>query len=235
MMGKHAIRRGIVAVTLLLSVFSAAHAQEFRGSITGHVTDPSGGALPGATVTVKNVDTNVENTVTINDDGSYSFPLLQPGKYTLRVTNQGFSAAVREGIEVRVADKLTIDMPLQVGGVTETVTTVASTTPALETGSVTAGSTITSRQISELPLTEGTAYQLAMLAPGVSYAGNPLFTGPTSNGNLNGVLLDNVRVTAKSGMTIQGAKAVELRAVRIAPQKGDPLTITHAEVKTDQK
>src|SRR5436309_12338579 len=54
----------------------------------------------------------------------------------------------------------------------------------LETSTVSTGSTITSRQISELPLTEGTAYQLATLAPGIAYTGNPLFTGPTSNGNL---------------------------------------------------
>src|SRR5947208_14034266 len=72
---------------------------------------------------------------------------------------------------------------MQVAGVGETITTVASA-PVLETGSVSTGSVITSQQISELPLTEGTAYQLATLAPGIAYTGNPLFTGPTSNGNL---------------------------------------------------
>ena len=61
---------------------------------------------------------------------------------------------------------------------------VTSDAPALETGSVSTGTIVTGEQISELPLTEGTAYQLATLAPGIAYTGNPLFTGPTSNGNL---------------------------------------------------
>src|SRR5947209_9579058 len=68
-------------------------------------------------------------------------------------------------------------------GVAATVTTVAAG-ETLETGAVSTGQVVTSRQISELPLTEGTAYQLATLAPGIAYTGNPLFTGPTSNGNL---------------------------------------------------
>src|SRR5437588_659877 len=183
-MCKYAIRRSIAALLLLLLAFVAASAQEFRGSVTGQVTDPNGAAVPGAVVVIKNVDTNVEATATTNEEGAYSFQLLQPGKYTLTVTAQGFAPATREGVVVSVAQKLTLDVQVQVTGVGEMVTTVASITPALETGSVSTGSTITGRQISELPLTEGTAYQLATLAPGISYTGNPLFTGPTSNGNL---------------------------------------------------
>ncbi|PYS84118.1 MAG: hypothetical protein DMF67_06335 [Acidobacteria bacterium] len=183
-MCKYAIRRSIAALLLLLLAFVAASAQEFRGSVTGQVTDPNGAAVPGAVVVIKNVDTNVEATATTNEEGAYSFQLLQPGKYTLTVTAKGFAPATREGVVVSVAQKLTLDVQVQVTGVGEMVTTVASITPALETGSVSTGSTITGRQISELPLTEGTAYQLATLAPGISYTGNPLFTGPTSNGNL---------------------------------------------------
>src|SRR5438270_3628835 len=183
-MCKYVIRRSVAAVLLLLLAFVAASAQEFRGSVTGQVTDPNGAAVPGASVVIKNVDTNVEANATTNDDGAYSFQLLQPGKYTLTVTAQGFAPATREGVVLGVAQKLTMDVQVQVTGVGETVTTVASVAPALETGSVSTGSTVTGRQISELPLTEGTAYQLATLAPGVSYTGNPLFTGPTSNGNL---------------------------------------------------
>ena len=181
-MCKQIFRRGILAVLLLLSVFAAASAQEFRGSITGKVTDPNGAAIPGATVTIKNVDTNVLTTATTNDEGTYNFPLLQPGKYTLTVTQQGFNTAVREGIEVKVADKLTIDVPMEIG-VAATVTTV-TTTPVLETGTVSTGTVITTRQVSELPLSEGTPYQLATLAPGIAYTGNPQFTAPISNGNL---------------------------------------------------
>ena len=183
-MSKYVFRPSISAVLLLLMVFVTASAQEFRGSLAGNVTDPNGAALPGATVTIKNVETNVENTATTNDDGSYSFPLLMPGQYTLTVTAQGFGTTTNEGIQIRVAEKLTLDVQVQVAGVGETVTTIASQGPALETGSVSTGTVVESKQIQELPLAEGTAYQLATLAPGISYTGNPQFAGPTSNGNL---------------------------------------------------
>src|SRR5215510_5761069 len=168
--------------------------QEFRGSITGKVTDPNGAIVPGATVTVKNIGTNEEVTTTTNEEGSYSFPVLLPGKYKLLVTKEGFKVDSREQIEVRVADKLTIDVQLQTGSVAETVTVVSTQT--LETGSVTTGQVIERKQIAELPLSEGTAYQLATLAPGVVYTGNPMFTAPISNGNLaafrvNGALAQN--------------------------------------------
>src|SRR5215204_4083357 len=183
-MSKYAFRRGVTAVLLLLLTFVAASAQESRGSLTGSVTDPNGASLPGATVEIKNVETNVSNTTTSNEEGNYNFPLLNPGKYTLTVTAQGFAPATRENIEIRVAEKLTLDVPVSVTGVGETVTTVASA-PVLETGSVSTGTTITTRQIQELPLIDGSPYQLATLAPGISYTGNPsVGYSPTSNGNL---------------------------------------------------
>src|SRR5947209_18925700 len=122
-MYKQIFRQGILAALLLLSLFVTASAQEFRGSVTGKVTDPNGAAIPGATVTIKNIETNSETTATTNDEGTYNFPLLQPGKYTLTVTQQGFNTAVREGIEIKVADKLTLDVRME-SGVAETVWTV---------------------------------------------------------------------------------------------------------------
>src|SRR6185295_14894573 len=114
--------------------------QEFRGSINGKVTDPNGAVVPGASVSVKNIETNVEATSETNDEGSYDFPVLLPGKYRLVVTKDGFKVEAREQIELRVADKLSIDVQLQTGSVAETVTVVATQT--LETGSVTTGTTI---------------------------------------------------------------------------------------------
>ncbi len=188
-------------VLLLLSLAVTASAQEFRGSITGRITDPTGAAVVGASVSVKNVETNIVNTVATNDDGAYSFPLLQPGKYQVSVTQQGFKAAQRDNIELRVADRLTLDLQLEVGAATETVQIVGAT-PALETGSVSTGTVISSQEISELPLTEGTAYQLATLAPGIFYTGNPLFNGPTSNGNLSAFRANGA--TGRNQITLDG-------------------------------
>ncbi len=179
---KNPNRRVFWAVCLLILAAFTATAQEFRGSLTGKITDPNGAVVPGSKVDIKNVATGIVSSVNTSDDGAYSFPLLPPGKYQLTVTKEGFNTAVRDGIEVRVADKLTLDVQLEIG-VTAMVTTVASAL-TLDTGTVNTGTVVTGKQISELPLTEGTAYQLATLAPGIAYTGNPLFTGPTSNGNL---------------------------------------------------
>jgi hypothetical protein len=167
---------------LLLAFAFTATAQEFRGQLAGKITDPNGAVIPGSKVEIKNIQTGIVSTAMTGDDGSYSFQLLPPGKYQLTVTKENFNTAVRDGIEVRVADRLTLDVQMEIG-VTAMVTTIASGL-TLETGMVNTGTVVTGKQISELPLTEGTAYQLATLAPGIAYTGNPLFTGPTSNGNL---------------------------------------------------
>jgi hypothetical protein len=200
-MCKYAFRQSVVAVMLVLSLFAVAGAQEFRGSLSGNVTDPNGATLPGASVELRNIETNVATTVVTNEEGGFSFPLLQPGKYTLTVTSQGFNTAQREGIEVRVAERLTLDVQMQVG-VADTVN-VVDTSVALETGSVSAGTVIEQKQISELPLIDGSPYQLATLAPGISYTGNPAFTGPTSNGNLASFRTNGA--TGPNQVTLDGA------------------------------
>ena len=150
---------------LILAAFTAT-AQEFRGSLAGKITDPNGAVVPGSKVEIKNIDTGIVSTATTGEDGAYSFPLLPPGKYALTVTKENFNTAVREGIQVRVADRLTLDVQLEIG-VTAMVTTVASGL-TLDTGTVNTGTVVTGKQISELPLTEGSAYQLATLAPGIA-------------------------------------------------------------------
>src|SRR5215813_6734930 len=195
------IRRLGSAALLMMFACVLGICQEFRGSITGKVTDPNGAIVPGATVTVKNIGTNEEVTTTTNEEGSYSFPVLLPGKYKLLVTREGFKVDSREQIEVRVADKLTIDVQLQTGSVAETVTVVSTQT--LETGSVTTGQVIERKQIAELPLSEGTAYQLATLAPGVVYTGNPMFTAPISNGNLAAFRVNGA--PAQNQITLDGS------------------------------
>src|SRR5437588_865615 len=193
-------RLGSAALPILFSC-GFAMSQEFRGSITGKITDPNGAVVPGATVSIKNVETNAETTATTNDEGSYDFPVLLPGKYRLVVTREGFKVEAREQIEVRVADKLTIDVQLQTGSIAETVTVISTAT--LETGSVTTGAVIERKQIAELPLSEGTAYQLATLAPGVVYTGNPQFTAPISNGNLAAFRVNGA--PAQNQITLDGS------------------------------
>lgn len=93
---------------LIVAAFTVT-AQEFRGSLAGKITDPNGAVVPGSKVEIKNVETGIVTTTTTGEDGSYSFALLPPGRYQLTVTKENFNTAVRDGVVVRVADRLTLD------------------------------------------------------------------------------------------------------------------------------
>jgi hypothetical protein len=173
-----------LAFALAVMFAATAFGQEFRGSISGTVTDPNGAAVPGASVTAKNTQTNVANSVTTSSEGSYAIPFLIPGTYTVTATGTGFKTTTVENITVKVDDKLTIDLALQVGTAAEV--NIVANADVLEQGSVTTGTLVTQRQIEELPLSEGAPYVLATQAPGIVYTGDPNFQGPTANGNLAG-------------------------------------------------
>lgn len=90
-MQKSQIRYGLVCgvAALFFSAFVTIYGQEFRGTITGNITDPNGAAIPGATVVVKNTETNIANTVKSNDDGSFTVPFLLPGNTPFRQSATG--------------------------------------------------------------------------------------------------------------------------------------------------
>ncbi|HXF42770.1 MAG TPA: TonB-dependent receptor, partial [Pyrinomonadaceae bacterium] len=178
------LKTAALAVSIFLICAASVLAQEFRGSITGTVTDPNGAIIPGAKVSIKNLATGVENTIESNASGAFNFPLLLPGEYSLTVTAQGFKTATREKVVVSVGDKLTIDFSLEIG--TSAEVNIIADTELLERGSVTLGTQVSQRQIEELPLAEGAPYVLATQAPGIVYTGDPNFQGPTANGNLAG-------------------------------------------------
>jgi len=196
------IRRTLSVALLIMWLCALAAAQDSRGSITGKITDPNGAVVSGATVTIQNLGTSVSESTTTNDEGSYSFPLVQPGKYSLTIASPSFKTARRDDLELAVAGKLTLDVQMEVGNASETVTVLAEA-GTLETGSVNTGSVISNKQISELPLIDGSPYQLATLAPGVVYTGNPLFTSPTSNSNLASFRVNGA--TGPNQVTLDGS------------------------------
>src|SRR5436190_6422226 len=169
----------------MFAVFAlGVSAQEYRGTISGTVTDPNGAVIPGAKVTVKNIGTNIAvNTVT-NESGSYTVPFLVPGTYSVSVVGDGFKTSARENVEVKVDDRIALDFKLEIGAAAEV--NIVADSEVLERGSVTTGVSVSRRQVEELPLAEGAPYVLATQAPGVVYTGDPNFTGPTANGNLAG-------------------------------------------------
>ena len=184
----------IVSCMFLLPVlFSGrlATAQEFRGSITGQVTDKTGSGVPRALVTVTNTATNVSTTTTTDQAGNYNVLYLTPGGYSVTVEAQGFKKLERQGIELRVADRLTLDLGLEVGGMLQEVKVVAQA-PLLEAASASTGQVIDQRRITELPLSDGNPFTLERLAPGISYTGDLKFSRPFDN-------------AGTSSMTVNGA------------------------------
>ena len=95
-------RACVLAVVLLATLVATANAQDFRGGITGRITDGSGGRLPGVTVTATNVATKVASATTTNGEGDYSILYLVPGVYTLAAELQGFKKVIQDNIEVRI-------------------------------------------------------------------------------------------------------------------------------------
>ena len=134
----------------LLALAAPLSAQEARGTILGRVSDPSGAVIGGAKVEAANVETGVRFTSNTNRSGDYTFPLLLPGAYTVKVEQSGFKTYSRTGVAVRVNDQVTIDITMEVGQSSQTVQ-VNAETPLLDTSAATIGYVVDSRTIMELP------------------------------------------------------------------------------------
>ena len=134
-----------LSIVLLTVIAAAASAQDFRGGITGRIVDASGGRLPGVTVTATNVATNVASDTTTNGEGDYSILFLNPGIYTLTAELSGFKKIVRDSIEVRIGERVGVDLTLDVGAVEETVSVTAES-PMLTTTSGSTGQTSARRR-----------------------------------------------------------------------------------------
>ena len=143
-----------------------AEAQEARGTLQGRVFDASGAAVPGATIEITNVKTGVSTPATSNEEGNYRVPFLNPGTYRVTVALDGFSKFVSQNIQLHVAEVLTVDATLQPGRLTDEVTVSAAAAVVDSSGSG-LGQVVDARRISELPIREGTAVELVILAPGV--------------------------------------------------------------------
>jgi hypothetical protein len=155
------------AICLLMLSFINVSAQT-TGEITGLVTDASGAAVSGASVTVTNKATNAQRQVPTNGEGIYSFPSLFPGVYSLKVEQQGFKTVLRDGLELQVQQVARIDVSMEIGQVGETVT-VTGGAPLLSQESTTVGTVIENKRIVDLPLNGRNFLQLVATAPNVSF------------------------------------------------------------------
>jgi hypothetical protein len=144
-----------------------AHAQKITASIRGTVTDPTSAVIAGAKVTVKNEDTGLTRSVTTNASGNYNFAELPVGSYRVDVSFQGFKSAARTKIILNVADARQVDVKLETGEITETLSVEANAVAVKTVGAEVAG-LVTGEQARELPLNGRNFMQLTLLQPGVT-------------------------------------------------------------------
>jgi Carboxypeptidase regulatory-like domain/TonB dependent receptor len=171
---------GVFLVLLLSGV--RAHAQGGDvGSIVGAISDQSGGAISGATVTVTDTARGVTRTLNTGDSGQYSAPNLTPGTYTVKAEFQGFQAIIRSNILVQVGSQIRIDLTLQPGAQNQTIT-VDEEAPQVQTTNAVLGGALSNELISDLPLNGRNFNRLLDLQPGLYVQPGSGKWGQTSNG-----------------------------------------------------
>ncbi len=154
-------------VVILLASCTAAFAQTATGQFNGHVTDQNGAAVPGAAVTLADLQTNLNRTTQTNGEGLYEFPLIQPGLYKITVAQSGFDTASSPELRLEVNQIATQDFKLTVGSATQTVT-VTSAVELLQASTANLGAVVETRPVADLPLNGRSFSALLTLAPGVN-------------------------------------------------------------------
>ena len=168
-------------VTILIVFTSVVCAQEYRGTIIGRVTDPSGAVIPGATVAAQGPQQKY--TVKTNGSGDFNIPFVQPGTYDVSVVAQGFKTELQKDVVIDVAQKVNLNISLQVGTATETVT-VETNRVGVNTADASGGTVMDPEKIQNLPLNGRQVYQLLQLTPGVRFTTTTF--GPSGNSGTRG-------------------------------------------------
>jgi hypothetical protein len=178
---------------LILSALSAflAFGQAGSGEIGGTVTDSTGAAVAGATITISNNATGFQRSLKSNSDGLYSAPALLPGVYSIKVEAAGFGAQMRNTVELQTGQVLAVNFTVQVGNVAEVIDVTASA-PVLDTETTSVGTVIENKRIIELPLNGRNYLQLASLIPGATTNGPASSQGQQRMGGARNTFALNV-------------------------------------------
>jgi hypothetical protein len=145
---------------------AAIFAQETRGTISGTVTDAQGGAVPKASVVATELTTGTKATAVTGDAGTYTIPFLAQGVYQIVADTPGFKQAVRKGVTLDAGGHPVVDLKLEVGATSESVTITADV-PMIESANASIGQTVTTEEVEDLPVNGRTPMMLANLAMGV--------------------------------------------------------------------
>jgi hypothetical protein len=157
-----------LTMTFIALAASSARAQILYGSVVGVVKDSTGARLPGATVTIVNRDTNLTREMTTDSEGAYNLVNVLPGRYDVKISLQGFREAVRSGVPVTIGEISRVDVALELGTLSETIT-VASSAELLQTDKADVHTELRSTEVTSMPLNRFRNYQgLLNLVPGTT-------------------------------------------------------------------
>jgi hypothetical protein len=189
---------------LLIGAAPGAYGQTASsGTVVGTVTDPGAAAVPDATVTLQNKATNNQVNQTTNSAGQYTFPNVVPGNYRVTVKKAGFRAATIEDLKVEVAKSFNVDIKLEIGQVTESVTVTTEARVELQTTDAQVGDVVGGTTLIRLPTLQRDASELLTLQPGTTPYDTPANGGFGNNGGTvagarsdqNAISLDGIDIT----------------------------------------
>lgn len=215
----------LLAVTLCLSLADGVAAQT-GGTLQGSVVDDQGLALPGATVTLTNIETGWTRTAVTDAEGWYRAAALPPGIYEIKADLSGFATAMRSRVPLTLGQELTVNMSLKVATLAETIT-VTGQTPLIETTSHTLGTTVSREQLDALPVPGRTFTALAQTAPGVTGVGGGGVNagGQLSRNNsyrIDGMSNDNnVLASPRGGLSMEAVREYIVIANQFSAEHGD--------------
>jgi len=211
-------RRRSAAGTLMLGLMllggTSLLAQGITGTISGTVTDPTGAAVPGAKVTIKQTSTNAVHTVTTSENGSFTATQLPPDDYTVEVEHEGFQHFRQAGVHLTIDQTVSLTPVLPLGAITETVE-VSGATPVIQTSESSVGSVVESQAIQNTPLNGRLSLMgLIALAPGVQGVGAQdqlatrglTFATGTGSRNSYGGLASTLDGVSNAEVTLQRAE-----------------------------
>ncbi|MEN3334151.1 MAG: hypothetical protein V7641_3516 [Blastocatellia bacterium] len=159
----------LLGVLLVLGAFAFnIRAQAVYGSISGTVTDPGGAVVPGASVTITDVDRKTSDTVTTNESGLYVKERLLPGKYEVKIEAPGFKQRVVASVVVNLDAQTKVDAALETGAISDTVTVTASAGQLLKTDRADVATTFETKEITDLPILDRNFTKFILLTPGTS-------------------------------------------------------------------
>src|SRR5438046_611959 len=216
----------MLGALLVVTTAGAVFGQGFQGGLRGSVKD-AGGVIPGVEVTLNNDQTNIKRSTVTNDRGEYVFANVDPGGYSVKATLQGYKTIDRGDIRIGTQQFLTLDLTMEVGAITESVT-VTGEAPLIDTSNASTGTVLDSAALQTLPSPGRNAFMIGASVPTVIPSGDTQFNrqqdqtnasllslgGGTRRGNnytLDGVPITDMRNRASANPTIEALDDVKVQ------------------------